>query len=106
MILGSDEIIHVGTIASNGNRKIGLDIAEAMQCIGPDGIITVEEIKSLELELELVDGMRFDKCYASKYFLVNQEQVVCNLKQSYILVRDKSIKYKISLTCIGDCFRT
>ncbi|PIM95772.1 60 kDa chaperonin [Candidatus Hodgkinia cicadicola] len=90
-ILGSDEIIHVGTIAANGDRRIGLDIAEAMQCVGPDGIITVEETKSLESELELVDGMRFDKGYASKYFLVNQEQAVCDFKQPYILVCDKKI---------------
>ncbi|PIM96317.1 60 kDa chaperonin [Candidatus Hodgkinia cicadicola] len=90
-ILGSDEIVRVGTIAANGDRRIGLDIAEALQRVGPDGIITVEETKALESELELVDGMRFDKGYITKSFLSDREQTACDFKQPYILVYDKTI---------------
>ncbi|KON71493.1 chaperonin GroEL [Candidatus Hodgkinia cicadicola] len=90
-VLGLEEIIHVGTIAANGDRRIGLDIGEALQRVGNDGIVTVEETKSLESGLELVDGMRFDRGYISKYFLPNQTETTCNFEHPYVLVCDEKI---------------
>ncbi|PIM96929.1 60 kDa chaperonin [Candidatus Hodgkinia cicadicola] len=90
-VSGLEEIIHVGTIAANGDRRIGLDIGEALQRVGNDGIVTVEETKALESGLELVDGMRFDRGYISRYFLPDQTATTCNFQHPYVLVCDEKI---------------
>ncbi|AIC63882.1 chaperonin GroEL [Candidatus Hodgkinia cicadicola] len=86
-----EEIAQVGTISANGERKIGLDIAEAMQRVGNDGIITVEEAKASGTELEVVEGMQFDRGYLSPYFVTNSEKMVCELDNPYVLLYDRKI---------------
>ncbi|PIM96203.1 60 kDa chaperonin [Candidatus Hodgkinia cicadicola] len=90
-VSGLEEIIHVGTIAANGDRRIGLDIGEALQRVGNDGIVTVEETKALESGLELVDGMRFDRGYISRYFIPDQTKTTCDFQHPYVLVCDEKI---------------
>jgi chaperonin GroEL len=82
----SDEIAQVGTISANGEREIGEMIAQAMQKVGNEGVITVEEAKSLATELEVVEGMQFDRGYLSPYFITNAEKMVCELENPYILL--------------------
>ncbi len=93
----SEEIIQVGTISANGERKIGLDIAEAMQRVGEDGLISVEEAKSSVSELEIVEGLQIDKGYISSYFINNSEKMVCELEMPYILIYDQKISSLHSL---------
>ncbi|MCF4097759.1 chaperonin GroEL [Maritalea mediterranea] len=87
----SDEVAQVGTISANGERQIGQDIAEAMQRVGNEGVITVEEAKSLETELDVVEGMQFDRGYLSPYFCTNTEKMVAELEDPYILLFDKKL---------------
>jgi len=85
------EIAQVGTISANDDREIGEMIAEAMQKVGNEGVITVEEAKGLETELEIVEGMQFDRGYLSPYFVTNAEKMFTELDQPYILLHDKKL---------------
>ena len=87
----SGEVAQVGTISANGDTQIGKDIAEAMQRVGNEGVITVEEAKSLETELEVVEGMQFDRGYLSPYFVTNAEKMVADLEKPYILLHEKKL---------------
>src|SRR5580658_6045627 len=87
----NDEIAEVGTIAANGEADIGQKIAEAMQKVGNEGVITVEEAKSLETELDVVEGMQFDRGYLSPYFVTNAEKMVAELENPYILLHEKKL---------------
>ena len=90
-IHSSDEIGQVGTISSNGDASIGKMIADAMQKVGNEGVITVEEAKSLETELDVVEGMQFDRGYLSPYFITNAEKMVAELDEPYILIHEKKL---------------
>jgi chaperonin GroEL len=87
----SEEIGQVGTISANGDASIGKMIAEAMKKVGNEGVITAEEAKSLETELDLVEGMQFDRGYLSPYFITNAEKMIAELEDPYILVHEKKL---------------
>ena len=87
----NDEIAQVGTVSANDDREIGRMIAEAMQKVGNEGVITVEEAKSLETELDVVEGMQFDRGYVSPYFVTNAEKMVAELEEPYILLHEKKM---------------
>src|SRR5438105_5237611 len=87
----NDEIQQVGTVSANNDREIGRMIAEAMQKVGNEGVITVEEAKSLETELDVVEGMQFDRGYVSPYFVTNAEKMVAELDDPYILLNEKKL---------------
>jgi chaperonin GroEL len=88
---GKKEIAQVGTISANNDEEIGKLIAEAMEKVGKDGVITVEEAKGLETTLETVDGMQFDRGYLSPYFVTDPEKMECVLEDAYLLIHDKKI---------------
>ncbi len=90
-IKSSEEISQVATIAANGETEIGQMIAEAMQKVGNEGVITVEEAKSLDTELDVVEGMQFDRGYLSPYFVTNAEKMVAELDDPYILLHEKKL---------------
>jgi len=90
-ITSNDEIAQVGTISANGDREIGRFLADAMQKVGNEGVITVEEAKSLETELEVVEGMQFDRGYVSPYFITNAEKMRAELEDPYILIHEKKL---------------
>ncbi|CAO3432930.1 chaperonin GroEL [Azospirillum argentinense] len=87
----NDEVAQVGTISANGERAIGAIIAEAVAKVGNDGVITVEEAKSLETELNVVEGLQFDRGYLSPYFVTNAEKLVADLDNPFILIHDKKL---------------
>ncbi|AVO45995.1 chaperonin GroEL [Phreatobacter cathodiphilus] len=87
----SDEVAQVGTISANGDASIGKMIAEAMQKVGNEGVITVEEAKSLETELDVVEGMQFDRGYLSPYFVTNTDKMVAELEDPYVLIHEKKL---------------
>ncbi|MYJ72417.1 MAG: chaperonin GroEL [Rhodospirillaceae bacterium] len=90
-IESNDEIAQVGTISANGDREVGDMIAKAMETVGNEGVITVEEAKSLETELEVVEGMQFDRGYLSPYFVTDAEKMKVTLDDPYILIHEKKL---------------
>jgi chaperonin GroEL len=90
-VSGSNEIAQVGTISANGDTEIGHKIAEAMEKVGKEGVITVEEAKGLEFELDVVEGMQFDRGYLSPYFITNPEKMQVELSDPYILIHEKKL---------------
>ncbi|MEZ5860138.1 MAG: chaperonin GroEL [Geminicoccaceae bacterium] len=93
----SDQVEQVGTISANGDREIGKMLAEAMQKVGNEGVITVEEAKSLETELDVVEGMQFDRGYLSPYFITDSEKMRAVLEDPYILIHEKKLSNLQSL---------
>ncbi|MBT6405883.1 MAG: chaperonin GroEL [Rhodospirillaceae bacterium] len=90
-IRSSEEIAQVGRISANGDTEVGDYIADAMQRVGNEGVITVEEAKSLTTELDVVEGMQFDRGYLSPYFITNAEKMICELDNPYILLHEKKL---------------
>src|SRR5271154_5883736 len=90
-VTSNDEIAQVGTISANGDSEIGKFLADAMKKVGNEGVITVEEAKSLETELEVVEGMQFDRGYISPYFITNAEKMIVEMDDPYLLIYDKKL---------------
>merc|ERR1712187_84012 len=87
----NEEIAQVGTISANSDNEIGNKIAEAIDAVGKEGVITVEEGKSLDFEVEVVKGMQFDRGYISPYFITNSEKAIVELENPMILIIDKKL---------------
>ena len=90
-VTSNDEIAQVATISANGDKEIGRQLAEAMKKVGNDGVITVEEAKSLDSELEIVEGMQFDRGYVSPYFVTNPDKMKVELEEPYVLIHEKKL---------------
>src|ERR1700748_2196943 len=101
----TDEIAQVGTISANGDTEIGRMLAEAMKKVGNEGVITVEEAKSLETALDVVAGMQFDRAYLSPYFITHAEKMVAELEDPYILLHEKKLSSLQSLLPILEAVR-
>jgi chaperonin GroEL len=90
-VQSSEEIAQIGTVASNGDASVGEMIAKAMKKVGNEGVITVEEAKTAETELDIVEGMQFDRGYLSPYFITNAEKMIVELEDPYILIHEKKL---------------
>ncbi|MEL7444945.1 MAG: chaperonin GroEL [Pseudomonadota bacterium] len=90
-VAGSEEVAQVGIISANGDKEVGEKIAEAMEKVGKEGVITVEEAKGLEFELDVVEGMQFDRGYLSPYFITNPDKMTVELENPYILIHEKKL---------------
>ena len=90
-VTSNEEIAQVGTISANGDSEIGKFLADAMKKVGNEGVITVEEAKSLETELDVVEGMQFDRGYISPYFITNAEKMRVEMDDPYLLIYDKKL---------------
>jgi chaperonin GroEL len=90
-VTSNEEIAQVGTISANGDKEVGKIIAQAMKKVGNEGVITVEEAKSLETELDVVEGMQFDRGYISPYFITNADKMIAELETPYILIHEKKL---------------
>ena len=90
-VAGSSEVAQVGIISANGDVEVGEKIAEAMEKVGKEGVITVEEAKGLEFELDVVEGMQFDRGYLSPYFITNPDKMTVELENPYILIHEKKL---------------
>src|SRR6202008_68711 len=90
-VQSSEEIGQVGTISANGDKTVGKMIADAMRKVGNEGVITVEEAKGIETELDVVEGMQFDRGYLSPYFITNAEKMIAELDEPYILIHEKKL---------------
>ena len=90
-VQGHDEIAQVGTVSANGEQEIGNLIAQAMDRVGKEGVITIEEAKSLETELDVVEGMQFDRGYLSPYFITNAEKMTAEFEDPYILIHEQKL---------------
>src|SRR5574338_1413306 len=90
-VTSNEEIAQVGTISANGDAEIGKFLSDAMKKVGNEGVITVEEAKSLETELDVVEGMQFDRGYISPYFVTNAEKMIAELDQPYLLIHEKKL---------------
>src|SRR5689334_21022685 len=90
-VTSNEEIAQIGTISANGDTEIGLFLADAMKKVGNEGVITVEEAKSLNTELEVVEGMQFDRGYVSPYFVTNAEKMRVELEDAYVLIHEKKL---------------
>ena len=87
----NEEIVQVGTISANGEKEIGEMLANAVSKVGKEGVITIEEAKSFQTELDVVEGMQFDKGYISPYFVTNSEKMTAELENPYILIHEKKL---------------
>src|SRR3546814_14689709 len=97
------EIAQVGIGSANGDEIVGRKIAEAMEKVGKEGVITIEEATGVEFELDVVEGMQFDRGYLSPYFITNTEKMSVELQDPYILIHERSEERRVGTECVSTC---